>query len=118
MWEQFKALDFGGIFLFCAGMVLFLIGLSLGGTVYPWTDAHVLGTLIVGIFTIIGFVLYGMPPCASGKIPCSRTNITRRGICRQRSGSHAATTVQEYWIRRHHYCVSLLYAAPVPSVTF
>ena len=35
-WEQFKELDFVGIFLFIAGTVIFLIGLSWGGTTYPW----------------------------------------------------------------------------------
>ncbi|KAI0154272.1 trichothecene efflux pump [Xylariaceae sp. FL1272] len=57
-WEQVKEQDYIGMFLFVAGVLLFIIGLSWGGTTYPWTDAKVLATLIVGFFTIIGFGLY------------------------------------------------------------
>lgn len=62
-WQAFKELDFIGIFLFIAGCVLFLIGLSWGGQVYPWTSAHVLATMIVGILTLIGFGLYEQYLC-------------------------------------------------------
>ena len=55
-------LDYGGIFLFTAGMVLFLIGLSWGGTVYPWKSARVLCTLLIGIACLVGLGFYGMPP--------------------------------------------------------
>ncbi|KAL4808006.1 fungal trichothecene efflux pump [Aspergillus unguis] len=57
-WEMFKELDFIGIFLFVAGCVLFLIGLSWGGTAYPWASAHTLCTLLIGIATIVAFILY------------------------------------------------------------
>jgi predicted MFS family arabinose efflux permease len=58
-WQAFKELDFIGIFLFIAGCTLFLIGVSWGGQAYPWTSAHVLCTIIIGIFTLVGFGLYG-----------------------------------------------------------
>ncbi|KAL4951852.1 fungal trichothecene efflux pump [Aspergillus filifer] len=57
-WQMFKELDFVGIFLFVAGCVLFLIGLSWGGTVHPWVSAATLCTLLVGVATIVGFVVY------------------------------------------------------------
>ncbi|RDW65649.1 trichothecene efflux pump [Aspergillus mulundensis] len=57
-WEMFKELDFLGIFLFIAGCVLFLIGLSWGGTSYPWVSAPTLCTLLIGITTIAAFVFY------------------------------------------------------------
>ncbi|KAK8102197.1 hypothetical protein PG984_015343 [Apiospora sp. TS-2023a] len=57
-WAQVRALDFGGLFLFCAGTTLFLVGLSWGGTVYPWRSAAVLGTLVVGIATLVAFGFY------------------------------------------------------------
>ncbi|KAB5517299.1 fungal trichothecene efflux pump [Coniochaeta sp. 2T2.1] len=57
-WQQFKELDFIGILLFIAGCVLFLIGLSWGGQAYPWVSAPVLCTIIIGIFTLAGFVVY------------------------------------------------------------
>lgn len=57
-WQQFKELDFIGLFLFLAGCVLFLIGLSWGGSKYTWTSAHVLSFIIIGVVTLIVFVLY------------------------------------------------------------
>ena len=38
--------------------MLFLVGLSWGGTSYPWTSGETLGTLISGIFTLVAFVVY------------------------------------------------------------
>ncbi|KAH3999819.1 hypothetical protein HBI81_086880 [Parastagonospora nodorum] len=62
-WQAFKELDFVGIFLFIASCVLFLIGLSWGGQVYPWTSAHVLCTIIIGILTLVAFGLYEQYLC-------------------------------------------------------
>lgn len=56
--QQTKELDWVGIFLYVAGCVLFLVGLSWGGTSYPWKSAEVLCTLIIGIFTVAGFFVY------------------------------------------------------------
>ncbi|PVI06057.1 fungal trichothecene efflux pump [Periconia macrospinosa] len=57
-WQEFKELDFIGIFLFIAGTVLFLIGLSWGGGTYPWTSAAVLCTILIGAATLVAFGLY------------------------------------------------------------
>ncbi|KAL4919148.1 fungal trichothecene efflux pump [Aspergillus aurantiobrunneus] len=57
-WQMTKELDFAGIFLFIAGCVLFLIGLSWGGTVHPWASAPTLCPLLIGIATLVAFVLY------------------------------------------------------------
>lgn len=57
--DEIRAMDFGGIALFVAGFFLFLLGLSWGGSVHPWSSAHVLAPLIIGFFTFVGFVLYG-----------------------------------------------------------
>jgi hypothetical protein len=35
-WKQVKSFDYIGISLFTASLVLFLLGLSFGGTTYPW----------------------------------------------------------------------------------
>ena len=35
-WQQVLDLDWGGTFLFTAGLVLFLLGISFGGTTYSW----------------------------------------------------------------------------------
>ncbi|KAF2019705.1 fungal trichothecene efflux pump [Aaosphaeria arxii CBS 175.79] len=57
-WQQFKELDFVGIFLFIAGTVVFLIGLSWGGGTYPWKSAAVISALILGALTLVAFGLY------------------------------------------------------------
>lgn len=72
-----RELDYVGILLFAAGMVLFLLGkfcfiassqqvltqlllgLSWGGVIYPWVSAHTLTTLILGIVLLVGFFVWG-----------------------------------------------------------
>ncbi|RSM08373.1 hypothetical protein CDV31_008185 [Fusarium ambrosium] len=46
-------IDWLGIFLVAAGLVLFLVGLQYGGNPYPWTSATVLSTMIIGIVLLI-----------------------------------------------------------------
>ncbi|KAF4457273.1 fungal trichothecene efflux pump [Fusarium austroafricanum] len=58
--QQTKELDWVGMALFTAGCFLFLVGLSWGGTTYPWKSAEVLCTLIIGVVTLSGFFTYGM----------------------------------------------------------
>jgi MFS family permease len=66
-WQQTAQLDFVGIFLYVAGCVLFLIGLSWGGTTYPWQSAGTLCPLLIGIATLAAFGVYGAPPIYSFK---------------------------------------------------
>ncbi|KAI0174313.1 trichothecene efflux pump [Pestalotiopsis sp. NC0098] len=56
--QQLKELDYLGMFLFVAGVVLFLVGLSWGGVTYPWASAQTLCTLLFGIFTLALFAFY------------------------------------------------------------
>ncbi|KFH46505.1 putative MFS-type transporter -like protein [Hapsidospora chrysogenum ATCC 11550] len=56
--QQTKELDWIGIFLYISGCVLFLIGLSWGGSTYPWASAEVLCPLIIGIATVAAFFVY------------------------------------------------------------
>ncbi|KAF4924399.1 Trichothecene efflux pump TRI12 [Colletotrichum viniferum] len=56
--QMTKDLDFVGIFLYVSGCVLFLIGLSWGGSAYPWASAEVLCTLLIGIATLAAFAIY------------------------------------------------------------
>lgn len=56
--QMLKDFDYGGFILFTGGLIIFLMGLSWGGAVYPWKSAHVLATLIVGACTLVAFVLY------------------------------------------------------------
>lgn len=60
--EQLKRVDFIGILLFMAGLILILLGLSWGGTMYSWSSAHVIATIVIGFFTFVAFVYYGGSP--------------------------------------------------------
>ncbi|CRG89117.1 putative transporter C3H1,06c [Talaromyces islandicus] len=50
--------DFVGFFLFSAGMILLLVGLNWGGSLYPWVSGYVLGTLLSGFATLVACVIY------------------------------------------------------------
>jgi len=63
--QALKHMDWIGVFLQTAGLVLFLVGITLGGT-YPWTHPKTLGTLISGIGTL---VLYGLWEWKGAKTP-------------------------------------------------
>ena len=52
-WAQVKQLDYIGLFLFISGFVLFLLGLSWGGSSYPWRSAAVISTIVIGAFLIV-----------------------------------------------------------------
>lgn len=58
--QQLRDTDFVGIFLFVAGCVVFLIGLSWGGTTSPWASAQTLCPLLIGILSLLVFCVYGM----------------------------------------------------------
>ena len=53
-----KNFDYLGTFLFTSGMVIGLMGISWGGTVYPWRSGQVIATIIVGAVALIIFGLY------------------------------------------------------------
>ncbi|KAI0509092.1 fungal trichothecene efflux pump [Xylaria bambusicola] len=53
-----KQLDYVGTFLWIAGLTLFLIGISVGGTVYPWKSATTLSTIVIGGVLLIVLFIY------------------------------------------------------------
>jgi len=53
-----KNFDYFGTFLFAAGIVLFLMGLSWGGSVYPWVSAPTLSAIVIGFLLLIVFALW------------------------------------------------------------
>lgn len=57
--KELKQLDYGGIILYTAAIVLILLALAWGGSAYSWTDAHVLGTLVTGCILLLIFAVYG-----------------------------------------------------------
>lgn len=57
--EQIKTIDYIGIFLFTAGIVLFLLGISWGGPVYPWKSDEVICGIVIGALTLVAFIFWG-----------------------------------------------------------
>jgi hypothetical protein len=53
-----KHFDYLGTFLFAAGFVLFLLGLSWGGGVYAWNSAIVIASICTGAGLLVAFVLW------------------------------------------------------------
>jgi len=56
--EKLGKLDWGGYFLFSAGVVLFCVGLSYSQNPFPWSNAHVSATFGVGLFLILLLAVY------------------------------------------------------------
>ncbi|KAE9365499.1 MFS general substrate transporter [Stipitochalara longipes BDJ] len=57
-YEVIKNIDYIGLVLFSGGLLVFLMGISWGGSYYSWNSAHVIGTIVVGIVSLVAFVLY------------------------------------------------------------
>ncbi|KAJ4341230.1 hypothetical protein N0V87_001971 [Didymella glomerata] len=58
-WKQkLAAIDFFGVVLALAGSTLLVLALTWAGGEYAWSSAHVVATLVVGIATMTGFVLW------------------------------------------------------------
>ncbi|KAF3045188.1 hypothetical protein E8E12_010498 [Didymella heteroderae] len=58
-WKQkLAAIDFFGVVLALAGSTLLVLALTWAGGEYAWSSAHVVATLVVGIATMAGFVLW------------------------------------------------------------
>ncbi|USP80017.1 hypothetical protein yc1106_07291 [Curvularia clavata] len=56
--QLLREFDWLGLFLFLAGCTLFIVGVSWGGSMAPWTSATVLVPIIVGMLTLIGLGFY------------------------------------------------------------
>ena len=56
--QYLRDFDYLGTFLATLGLLLFLMGLSWGGTVHPWKSAHVIATVVIGFILLVAFVLY------------------------------------------------------------
>ncbi|OBT59086.1 hypothetical protein VE04_00710 [Pseudogymnoascus sp. 24MN13] len=56
--EQTKKLDFIGMFLLVAGLVLFILGIMTGGSPYPWKSAKVLGMVVSGGVCLIALCVW------------------------------------------------------------
>lgn len=50
--------DFVGLFLATSGILLFLMGISWGGVLYPWKSAHVISATVIGGVLLVAFFIY------------------------------------------------------------
>jgi len=70
--ETLARIDFIGGFLSIVGLLLFMAAIQWGGYQYPWTSAHVLAPLIIGLVMFGLFILYEIKwakyPMFPGKI--------------------------------------------------
>lgn len=53
-----KDFDYVGTVLYTAGLLVLMMGLNWGGTVYPWKSAHVIATIVAGFIGLVVFVLW------------------------------------------------------------
>ncbi|KXJ88998.1 fungal trichothecene efflux pump [Microdochium bolleyi] len=53
-----KRFDYLGTTLYTAGLLLLMMGLNWGGTVYAWNSSYVIATIVVGLVTLVVFVLW------------------------------------------------------------
>ena len=58
IWEKIGYCDVTGCLLLTAGLTLLLVGLNLGGNLYPWNNSRVISTLVVGCVILVAFGLY------------------------------------------------------------
>ncbi|KAF2397466.1 MFS general substrate transporter [Trichodelitschia bisporula] len=56
--QLLKEFDWIGLFLFIAGCTLFIVGVSWGGTLYPWKSATAIAPIVIGILTLVFLGFY------------------------------------------------------------
>lgn len=56
--QLMKQLDYLGIFLWTAGLTIFLMGISWGGTIYPWKSAAVITSILIGAALLVILFLW------------------------------------------------------------
>ena len=56
--QALRDLDWTGVFLMNAGLVLFLVAIGLGGTTFPWKSAGFFAPFFVGIALIAFFIVW------------------------------------------------------------
>ncbi|KAF2102444.1 MFS general substrate transporter [Rhizodiscina lignyota] len=68
--QYLKHFDFVGAFLFVAGLLLFIMGISWGGVLHPWKSAAVIAPIIIGFFLLVAFALWeGLAPLQEPLVP-------------------------------------------------
>lgn len=55
--EKLARIDYLGMAMFCGATCAFLIGITTGGTINPWSSAQVIAPIVVGVVLWIAFVI-------------------------------------------------------------
>ncbi|KAL4934789.1 hypothetical protein BDV06DRAFT_229450 [Aspergillus oleicola] len=61
--EKFKGIDYLGCFVFTASLTSFVVPLSWGGVMYPWSSWRTLVPMLLGAAGLVGFVFVEMTVC-------------------------------------------------------
>ncbi|KAJ1916993.1 hypothetical protein H4219_003464 [Mycoemilia scoparia] len=56
--QKLKRVDFVGSAILVGGLVMFLLGIELGGKDYPWNSAAVICLIVIGILLVASFFVY------------------------------------------------------------
>lgn len=59
---KIRQLDWLGFSLFIVGLTSFILGITIGGVLYPWTSWRVLLPVILGLLVLIAFFMYESKP--------------------------------------------------------
>ena len=57
-WEIMKRIDHVGFILCMGGFLIFLVGLNLGSSSYPWNSTRIICLLVVGLFSLILWIVW------------------------------------------------------------
>lgn len=80
-----KSIDWIGVLTIVGGVVMFLFGMTSGGTTHPWDSAFVLCLIIFGILTIILFFInewkFAKYPIIPIRIFRDPSNLASLGVC-------------------------------------
>ncbi|KAB5540566.1 fungal trichothecene efflux pump [Coniochaeta sp. 2T2.1] len=56
--KYIKEFDYVGTTIYTGGLLILIMGLNWGGTVYAWDSAAVISTIVVGFVALVAFVLW------------------------------------------------------------
>lgn len=58
IWKWIRNFDYIGSFLYTSGLVIFLFGLSSGGSTFPWSSAATICMIVLGFLALVAMGLY------------------------------------------------------------
>lgn len=66
---RFFMIDWVGLFLGTAGLIIFLVGIDSGSNPYPWNSARIIAMIVVGAILLIVFALWEWKGAKFGLFP-------------------------------------------------